>query len=83
MITKQKKLDKIEIVGDFKIIQVREVTEIIEDGKVISSSFHRSSFSPVQDIANERAEIQSIANIFWTKKIKTDFKKHLEKSIGF
>ena len=40
-LSKQRIQDKIEIVGDFKHIQIRYSDQIIEDGKVISSSYYR------------------------------------------
>jgi hypothetical protein len=68
---KQTKIDKIEIVGDFKIIQCREITEIIEDGNVISSSFHRTSYTPDQDISGEPQETQDVCNAVWTDEVKS------------
>lgn len=45
-------LDKVEFVGDYRFLQVRERTDIIEttDGvdKVVSSSYHRSGYNPDQ-----------------------------------
>ena len=38
---KQIKVDKIEVVGDFKAVQVRTATCIMDDGVEISRSFHR------------------------------------------
>ena len=38
-ITKEVKKDKIEIVTEYKNIQVREQTTIKEDGKIISRSY--------------------------------------------
>ena len=51
-LSKIKVLDKVEFVGDYRFLQVRERTDIIEtiDGvdNVVSSSFHRSSYNPDQ-----------------------------------
>ena len=41
MITKELIEDKIEIVGEYKNIQIRTATIIKEDGVEISRSFHR------------------------------------------
>ena len=45
-------LDKVEFVGDYRFLQVRERTDVIEtingEDNVISSSFHRSSYNPDQ-----------------------------------
>lgn len=49
---KQVTIDRVEFVGDYRFLQVRERTDIIEtvDGvdKVVSSSYHRSSYNPDQ-----------------------------------
>ena len=42
---KQRIQDKIEIIGEYKSIQVRYADQIIEDGQVISSSYHRDIVS--------------------------------------
>ncbi len=43
--------DKIEIVGDYKIIQVRTATVIERDGTEISRSFSRHVVAPDADIS--------------------------------
>ena len=51
-ITKKVVLDKVEFVGDYSVLQVRERTDVVEtiDGveNVISSSYHRSVYNPDQ-----------------------------------
>ena len=68
-ITKTVKTDKIEIVGDFKNIQVRQATIIEEDGVELTRSFHRYVLTPGQDVTNESAEVQAIANAVWTEEL--------------
>ncbi len=68
-IEKRKTIDKIEVVGDYKHIHVRERTDIIEDGKVISSSYHRWVISPDQDYSNEHADVQAMCQQFHTQKV--------------
>ena len=70
--------DKIEIVGKYKIVQVRTATVIKKDGTEISRNFHRHSVAPDADISNESAEVKAICNVVHTQKIKTDYKKHME-----
>ena len=73
--------DKIEIVGDYKIVQVRTATVIKRDGTEISRSFHRHSVTPnisADDLANESAEVQAICNAVHTDAIKTAYATHLE-----
>jgi len=52
--------DKIEIVGDFKSVQVRTATVIKEDGVELSRSFHRHVVTAGDDYGNESAEVQAI-----------------------
>ena len=51
MITKELKEDKIEIVGDYKTIQVRTATVISEDGVELTRSFHRHVVHCTDDIS--------------------------------
>lgn len=80
-LNKSIKIDKIEIVGDYKIIQVREVTVIKENGVELSSSYHRCSFTPSDDVSSQPDEIKNIANLLWTDEIKTAYQASLENPI--
>ena len=76
--------DKIEVVGDYKTIQVRTATVIKEDDVEINRSFHRHVLDCVSsvkndddtwthtdtDISSESAEVQGIATAVWTDAIK-------------
>ena len=62
---KQQVIDKIEVVEN-GIIQVRQVTRILEDGNVLSSSYHRWSLVPNQDVTDQPANVQAIAAAAWT-----------------
>lgn len=80
-ITKETTIDKIEIVGEFKQIQIREKTDIIEGENVISSSFHRRVVDLDADLTDYPQEIQDIANVIWTQAVKnawTTFKNNQE-----
>jgi hypothetical protein len=69
-ITKQTVIDKIEVVGDYKAVQVRTATVIKEDGTELSRSFHRHSLTPDADITNEHADVQAVCNAVWTQEVK-------------
>jgi hypothetical protein len=45
-LTKQTITDKIEVVGQFNHVQVREAIQVLEDGNVISQSYHRYVVAP-------------------------------------
>tara|TARA_R110000764_G_scaffold168832_1_gene256151 strand:- start:1057 stop:1317 length:261 start_codon:yes stop_codon:yes gene_type:complete len=59
-LTKVVTQDRIEIVGEFKTIQVRTKTAVLEDGVEISASFHRHTVIAGDDYSNESAEVQAI-----------------------
>ena len=84
-ITKETIEDKIEVVGDYKTIQVRTATVIKEDGVELSRSFHRHALECVSsvkndddtwthtdtDVSGESTEVQGIASTVWTDAVKT------------
>lgn len=70
--------DKIEIVGEFKHIQVRTATIIERDGVEISRSFHRHVITPDADVSGESAEVQAIAAAVHTPEVKAAYAAHLE-----
>lgn len=52
-------VDKIEIVANGSV-QVRTVTQVFEDGVVLSSSLHRHLVAPGDDYSGEDARVQAI-----------------------
>ena len=70
-ITKEIVDDKLEVVGNYKHIQVRTATVIKEDGKELSRSYHRRVLSPDNDVSGESSEIRNIASAVWTDTVKT------------
>ena len=63
------KEDKIEIIGDYKIVQVRTATIIEEDGVELSRAFHRHTVSPGDDLSEQSVEVQGICNAVHTPEI--------------
>ena len=80
MITKEIIEDKIEIVGDYKAVQVRTSTVIKEDGVELSRSYNRHVVNCLDDISGESTEVQAICNAVWTDEIKAAFQEHLNNS---
>ena len=76
--TEKTKYDKIEVVGDYKAVQVRKATIIEKDGKELTRSFHRYVLHPDSNIANEPTEVQSICNVVWTQEVKDAWKAFQE-----
>ena len=72
--------DKIEVVGQYKAIQVRRANVIERDGVEINRSFHRHVLHPGTlgesdalvdtDISGEDADVQAICTAAWTDAVK-------------
>ena len=77
-ITKEIVQDKIEVVGDFKHIQVRTATVIKEDGVELSRSFSRHVVAPDSDSSGESADVKAMVAQFHTDTVKAAYKKHQE-----
>ena len=77
-ITKRIEEDKIEVVGEFKHIQVRTATVIEEDGVELSRSFHRHTVAPDADSSGESADVKAMVAQFHTDTVKAAYTKHLE-----
>ena len=76
-ITKTTEIPKIEVVGEYKIVQVATDTVIKEDNTEISRSRHRHTKNTDMDISGEDAEVQAVCNAVWTDDVKAawaDFK---------
>ena len=79
--------DKIEVVGDFKHVQVRTARVIYDDGTEISRSFSRHVLHPSTksgdtwsntDISGESTEIQGICNAVWTDAVRTAYQTAMD-----
>ena len=92
-ITKTTVEDKIEIVGDYKNIQIRTATVIKEDDVELTRSFNRKVLECVSssydgsswthtdtDVSGESTEVQAICNAVWTTTVKNAKKEANEAS---
>jgi hypothetical protein len=61
--------DKIEIVGEFKAVQVRTKTAITDDGVEISSGYSRKVILAGDDYSGESAEVQAICAVVQTSEV--------------
>jgi len=63
-LTKEVVADKIEVVetGDSTVVQVRTATRVLEDGDVISQSYHRHVIQSGDDWSSEPSNVQAICN---------------------
>ena len=70
--------DKIEIVGDYKHLQIRTATIIERDGVEISKGYHRRVVGPLDDVSGETVEIQALAALVHTEEVKAAYQAHIE-----
>ena len=76
-LTKEQKVDKIEIVGDHRNVHVRTATVVSEDGLELSRSYHRHVVSPLDDASGETAEVQAICTAMHTQEVIDAYTAHL------
>jgi hypothetical protein len=79
--------DKIEVVGQYKAVQVRKATVIKKDGTELTRSFERYVLHPGTlnssdnlvntDLSEEPAEVSAICTAAWTTDIKNAWKAKL------
>ena len=79
--------DKIEVVGQYKHVQVRKATVIKKDGAELTRSFERYVLHAGQldasdnlvdtDLSAQPAEVSAICNAVWTDDVKTAWKNNL------
>tara|TARA_Y100000401_G_scaffold69627_1_gene55783 strand:+ start:1093 stop:1374 length:282 start_codon:yes stop_codon:yes gene_type:complete len=79
--------DKIEIVSQFKHVQVRKASVIKKDGVEVTRSFHRYVLVPGRidesdnlietDLSDQPDEIKVVCNAVWTSEVKAAWKAHL------
>ena len=68
--------DKIEVVGQYKAVQVRKATVIKKDGTELTRSFERYVLHPDSDVSKEPAEVKAVCDAVWTDAVKTAWTEH-------
>ena len=76
---KQVLVDKIEVV-EVGVVQVRTATRIVEDGNVISTSYHRHTIAPGQDYSNEDDRVKAICAATHTQEVITKYQELQEQN---
>ena len=59
-----------EVRGEYKFINVRTKTSIMEDGEELSFSYHRKVLTPDMNISGESDEVKALASSLWTDAVK-------------
>ena len=68
-LTERQEVDKIEIVGPHRAVQVRTATVIERDGEELTRSFHRHVVEAGDDYSNETAEVQAVCAAVHTAEV--------------
>ena len=79
-LTEETVQDKIEIVSEHKMIQVRTATVIKRDGTEISRAFSRHVVAPDANVSTESAEVQAVCAAVHTDAVKAAYAAHLANS---
>jgi hypothetical protein len=72
-LTERQEVDKIEIVGPFRAVQVRTATVIERDGEELTRSYHRHVIQAGEDYSAEDAEVQAVCAAVHTPEIIAAF----------
>ena len=75
-LTESIEYDKIEVVSQYKNVQVRKANVIKKDGNEITRTFTRYVLNPDSDISAEPTEVSAICNAAWTDEVKEAWKKY-------
>jgi hypothetical protein len=76
-LSKETVVDQITITEN-GIVLYREATRIMEDGKQLSQTYHRTSLTPAQDLTGQPANVVAICNAAWTPEIIAAYKAQQE-----
>ena len=52
-----------------QVIQVRRADVIKKDGVEVGRTYHRNTVVPGQDVSDQPAEVQAIADVLWTAEV--------------
>lgn len=72
MLEKITVVDKIEVL-ESGVIQVREAVRVLEDGKVLSQSYHRYCVAPGDNLEGKDERVVTTAKALWSQKTVDDY----------
>ena len=75
-LTESIEYDKIEVVGEYKAVQVRKANVIKKDGVELTRSYERYVLQSDADISGQPADVQAICNAVWTNEVKEAWTKY-------
>lgn len=79
-LTKKTIVDKIEIIGPYSHINVRETTQVLEDGVMISDSYHRYVVAPGE--ASDDAKVSAVITAVHTPEVIAAYEQHLSEEVA-
>ena len=83
--------DKIEVVGEYKVVQVRTATVVKRDEVELTRAFHRHSLTPstktadewiATDVTGESAEVQGICAAVWNNDVRSAYQTMMDSQVG-
>lgn len=81
-LTKETVVDQITVIEN-GVVLYREATRIMEDGKQLSQTYHRSSLTPGQDLTGQPANVVAICNVAWTDEVIAAYQAQIaENTLG-
>jgi hypothetical protein len=81
-LTEKTEIGKIEVVGKFNFVQVREDNVIYRDGEEISRSYHRYVVSPGQDYTQFDSKVQAVCEAVHTAEVVQAYQASLETTMA-
>jgi archaellum component FlaF (FlaF/FlaG flagellin family) len=78
-ITKETVVDQITVTENGTVLY-RQATRIMEDGKQLSQTYHRTSLIPGQDLTGQPANVAAICNLTWTEAVIAAYQAQVEAS---
>jgi hypothetical protein len=76
-IEKQTVVDQITVTENGTIMY-REATRIIEDGKELTKTYHRTCLPPGENLTGQPANVAAIANTVWTAEVLAAYEAQQE-----
>ena len=81
-LTEETVVDKIEIVGAFRAVQVRTATVIYRDDEELNRSFHRHVVQAGADFSGEDAEVQAVCSAVHTPEVIAAYEAHVASKVS-
>ena len=76
MLTKKVTFD--QQINENGIIHVRQITRVLEDGKELSKSYHRTTVNPKDDVTNKDDRTKKIASAIYTPEFIVEYEAKIE-----